>query len=177
MSRAIIGNPQGGLAVLCLILASVNGCGQSNEAAPGGSANQPTEASASAAANDEVTSIDADGNVAPFGFASREPVDVPPLEMAPAQSVLAVEAGNQSALFAVQCTACHGADASGIEGLGVSLIDSALVKESSADALIEFLKVGRLPNSPDSISGVPMPGFSWMTQEQLAEIADYLKQL
>jgi mono/diheme cytochrome c family protein len=177
MSRAIIGKPQGGLAVLGLILASLSGCGQSNEGAPGASATQPTEASAPVVANYEVTSIDAAGNVAPFGFASREPVDVPPLETAPAQSALAVEAGNQSAVFAAQCSACHSADASGVEGLGVSLVDSELVKESSADTLIEFLKVGRLPNSPDSITGVPMPGFSWMNQEQLAEVAGYVKQL
>ena len=62
-------------------------------------------------------------------------------------------------------------------GLGVSLIDSELVAASSEAELTEFLKVGRLPDSPDSVTGIPMPAFDWMTAEQLDEIVSYVKQL
>lgn len=120
-----------------------------------------------------VQSIDADGNVAPFGMASRKPV---PLEDAPAATV-AADSGASSELYGLHCQACHGADAKGVQGLGLSLVDSALVASSSQDQLSEFLKAGRAADSPDSVSGVPMPAFAWMSDEQLADITGYLKSL
>ena len=41
---------------------------------------------------------------------------------------------------------------------------------------MDFLKVGRLPNDPASVSGRPMPGFAYVDEAELAAIADYLKQ-
>ena len=75
------------------------------------------------------------------------------------------------------CAACHGADANGVEGLGVSLLVSELVARSDEDGIVAFLQVGRLPQAEDSITGVPMPAFSWMEPEQLDELAAYLKSL
>ena len=120
-----------------------------------------------------VESIDADGNVAPFGMASREPV---PVEDAPAATV-AADAGASSELYGLHCQACHGADAKGVEGLGLTLAGSELVASSSEAELAEFLKAGRAADSPDSVSGVPMPAFAWMSAEQLAEITGYLKSM
>jgi len=41
--------------------------------------------------------------------------------------------------------------------------------------LVEMLTVGRMPNSDRSISGGVMPGFSWLSESELNEIAKYIK--
>ena len=119
-----------------------------------------------------LASIDADGNIAPFGKASRAAVEV---GAAPAPA--AVTASAAPTVFTAQCTACHGADAKGIEGLGLDLTNSALIAGANEAELIEFLKAGRLPTDPASVTGIPMPGFAWMEANDLAEIAAYLKTL
>lgn len=126
-----------------------------------------------------VESVDADGKVAPFGMASRAQRDV---AAAPVAATAAVaEAGTaavaQSAVYAAQCVACHGADAKGVQGLGLDLTASKMVADSSAADLVAFLQAGRLPDSPDSVTGIPMPAFSWMPQSDLDEVAAYLKSL
>jgi len=114
--------------------------------------------------------------VAPFDLASRAPVQV-------AATGVATDTGSTGPLadsnefFNIQCVACHGADARGIEGLGVSLVDSSYVVTSGVEGLTTFLKVGRMSNDPDSITGRPMPGFSWAGDAQLAEVAEYLRSL
>jgi mono/diheme cytochrome c family protein len=119
-----------------------------------------------------VQSIDADGNVAPFGMASKQPVPVEQSEV-----IIVADTGPASALFATNCSACHGADAMGVEGLGLNLVESQLVAESSEGDLVVFLKAGRQPGSPDSVTGVPMPAFAWMSDADLAAISGYLKSL
>jgi mono/diheme cytochrome c family protein len=123
--------------------------------------------------SNQLASIDAVGNIAPFGFASKQPVEV--AEVVTAEQV--VEATGSSGLYNVHCVACHGADATGVEGLGLNLVDSELVAGSSQAELVAFLKVGRLPDSPDSVTGVPMPSFAWMSDADLAEVTGYLKGL
>jgi len=80
-------------------------------------------------------------------------------------------------LFNAQCIACHGVDARGVEGLGVSLVDSSLVASPSPEALIEFLKVGRMPTDTASITGLVMPGFAWMDEADLASLAQHLQSI
>lgn len=139
------------------------------------------EVSETAPAGDEkLASVDADGNIAPFGFASKQPVDVPELEAPePSSSEASAEVATAatSEVYAVHCVACHGADAKGVQGLGLNLVDSEFVVSRSEAELTEFLKAGRLPDSPDSVTGVPMPGFAWMSADQLGEITGYLKSL
>jgi mono/diheme cytochrome c family protein len=84
-----------------------------------------------------------------------------------------VAQGNEK--FELNCLACHGADLEGVEGLGVSLADSAFVGRRSVEQLVAFLKVGRMPGDPDSVAGRPMPGFGWLPEADLAEIAAYIK--
>jgi mono/diheme cytochrome c family protein len=119
-----------------------------------------------------VQSIDADGNVAPFGMASKKPVPVAELQV-----VKVTEGPATSALFAANCSACHGADALGVQGLGLNLVESELVANSSEAELVVFLQAGRLPDSPDSVTGIPMPSFAWMSEADLTEISGHLKSL
>ena len=163
-----------GIALLALAA-----CGQPETGtAPESAAADSSEAAANEGAMDEkLVSIDADGNIAPFGFASKQPVEVsePEAPAAPAEAAAAAPATSE--LYGVHCVACHGIDAKGVQGLGLTLVDSEFVAGKSEAELGEFLKAGRLPDSPDSVTGVPMPGFAWMNEEQLGEITGYLKSL
>ncbi len=89
----------------------------------------------------------------------------------------ASEAVSAAALFNTYCLLCHGPDGSGVPGLGVSLVDSSFVQSQPEADLAEFLKIGRLPNDPASISGRPMPGFAWMQAAELSAIAVHIKAL
>lgn len=160
-----------GLSFLLLVLA---GCEQPATESEQAETAPPNESAAPAVSEDTVTSIDADGNVAPFGMASRQPVPVPEPEPVAAA---AESAGASSGLYSVHCVACHGADAKGVQGLGLNLVESQLVASSSEEELAAFLKAGRAADSPDSVSKVPMPGFAWMSDDDLAEITGYLKKL
>jgi len=91
----------------------------------------------------------------------------------PANSLAAAPEDNEK--FALNCLACHGAGLEGVDGLGVSLTDSAFVGRKSVEELVVFLKVGRMPGDIDSVSGRPMPGFSWLPEADLAELAAYIK--
>lgn len=126
---------------------------------------------------DSVPSVDADGNVAPFGMASRAEREVAPAAAAAVAATTSAVAGGQPAVYTAQCAACHGADAKGVEGLGLDLVASQLVADSSVDELVAFLKAGRMPGSPDSVTGIPMPAFAWLPQADLDAVASYLKSL
>ncbi len=80
-------------------------------------------------------------------------------------------------LFNAQCIACHGVDARGVEGLGVTLVDSGFVALSSQRELIEFLKVGRMSTDPATVTGLVMPGFAWMADADLAALAQRLQSI
>jgi|GEM_PF-2152912 len=115
------------------------------------------------------------GGVAPFGMAQRLPKPVEGVSASADAPAAAVMLADQNALFAVHCTACHGRDGLGVEPLGVTLVGSSFINRSSNEELIAMLKVGRMPDSPDSVKGRVMPGFAWMTDEQLTDIAGFLK--
>jgi len=128
---------------------------------------------AAVADDGQLASIDADGNIAPFGMASKLPVPVAKPEAVVVQEQLATV----STVYAANCAACHGADATGVEGLGLNLVESNLVAKSSAEELVVFITNGRQPDSPDSVTGVPMPAFAWMDAASLGEVAGYIKGL
>ncbi len=114
--------------------------------------------------------------VAPFGMVQRLPKPVD--GAAPAEEAAMASAGmlaDQNALFGVHCVACHGQDGLGVEPLGVTLVGSAFIKRKSQDELVAMLKVGRTPDSPDTVKGRVMPGFAWMSDDQLNELAAFLK--
>lgn len=83
---------------------------------------------------------------------------------------------SQKAAYSKYCIACHGVDGQGVDGLGVNLVASPYVASTPSAELVDFLKIGRLPNDPATVSGRPMPGFAYVDEAELAAIADYLKQ-
>jgi len=154
-------------------------CGQPGDTEKSAPEAAPQDHAAPAANSGETKDVGGSYNpdgVAPFGMASRQPKEVPPLEVAeaPATDAPAVLA-DQSPLFATHCASCHGADGMGVEPLGVTLVGSAFVQAKSQDELVAMLKVGRMPGDPDSVKQRVMPGFNWMNDEQLTELAGFLK--
>lgn len=87
---------------------------------------------------------------------------------------------NGQALFTQTCAACHAPDASGVAGLGPSLINNEFTSGLSDEELVEFLKVGRPVDHPDNTTGVAMPargGNPGLTDSDLADLAAYLRSL
>ncbi|MCC5795178.1 MAG: cytochrome c [Chromatiales bacterium] len=93
-----------------------------------------------------------------------------------AAQAVAADAPPSSTGYNQHCLVCHGQDLAGVPNLGVGLTDSAFVSNRSMDELVEFLKVGRLPNDPDSVAGMAMPGFAWMSEDELIEIARFIRE-
>ena len=100
----------------------------------------------------------------PFGFQARAVAEPAPTATA-----------DGAALYALHCLACHGPDLKGLPGLGITLAGSGYVARSEAGALAAFLKVGRMPGQPGSVSGRVMPGFAYLQDAELAALADFVK--
>jgi mono/diheme cytochrome c family protein len=93
-----------------------------------------------------------------------------------ARVALPVGAGEPGAdQYGMHCLACHGAGLEGVEGLGLNLTTSPFVASTSVAGLVAFLKAGRLPDAADSVSGRPMPGFFWLAEDDLQQIASWVK--
>ncbi len=78
------------------------------------------------------------------------------------------------------CSACHGADALGIENLGKTLIGSAFVQEKSDGQLQEYVKTGRAVDDPLNTTGIAMPpkgGNPALTDDQILAIIAYLRSI
>lgn len=84
-------------------------------------------------------------------------------------------AADGAAAYNQHCLVCHGADLKGVTNLGVELAGSKFVAAKSVDELTEFLKVGRMPGDPETVSNGAMPGFAWVAEDELRGIAEYLK--
>ena len=110
--------------------------------------------------------------VAAFGMVSKSYDFIEPVNASTEES-----ANLNSQTYMSRCGFCHGANLEGIDGLGVTLIDSTFLQNMDLEETIEFLKVGRMINSEESISGGIMPGFSWLPEEELEEIAGYIKSI
>ncbi|MCC7390509.1 MAG: c-type cytochrome [Phycisphaerales bacterium] len=83
-------------------------------------------------------------------------------------------------LFVSSCTACHGAGAEGMEGLGLPLTTSGFVRGKSDGELIDFIKSGRPSWDGGNTTGIDMPpkgGNPAITDEQLQSIVAYIRAL
>lgn len=84
------------------------------------------------------------------------------------------------ALFQASCTACHGVDAMGIDGLGKAVPGSEFIIATSEDGLVSFLKTGRSVSDPENTTGVDMPpkgGNPALDDTDLIDLVAYLKSL
>lgn len=60
-------------------------------------------------------------------------------------------------LFTGTCSACHGPEGKGIQGLGKDMTTSQFIAGKTDDELVAFVKVGRDPSDPLNTTGVAMP--------------------
>lgn len=89
-------------------------------------------------------------------------------------------AGRGEELYNGSCIACHGPGGVGVEGLGKPWVGSEFINNSTDEELIEFLKVGRPADHPDNTTGIammPRGGNPSLTDEDLADLVAYMRQL
>ena len=80
----------------------------------------------------------------------------------------------------VTCSGCHGPDATGIEGLGKDLTNSAFLADRTDDEMVAFIEVGRRPDDPANETGVDMPpkgGNPAFSDQDLYDVIAYLRTL
>ncbi len=83
-----------------------------------------------------------------------------------------------AALYAASCAGCHGADLTGIAGLGNSLVTSAVVKTYDDETLLLLIRNGRTADDPGHGSSVPMPpngGNPNLSDAELLAITQYIR--
>jgi len=140
----------------------------------------PTEIAALASPAPEETPL-VDVTVAPEVADSNQAVDIAPVNAGSEGVVLdpAMIAEGQTA-FSTVCTACHGMNATGVQGLGKDLVTSEFVNSLSDEDLAQFIITGRELTDPLNTTGVAMPGRGGnpaMTDEQIDLIVVYLRSL
>jgi mono/diheme cytochrome c family protein len=98
----------------------------------------------------------------------------PPLQVLP---VAAVERGRD--VYATSCAACHSPTGRGVPGLGQDLIHSWFVASLDDSGLKEFIREGRRAESPDNVTGIPMPpgGGHDLSSEDLEHLVAYVRVL
>ena len=90
------------------------------------------------------------------------------------------DAANGEKLYGGTCIACHGADATGVEGLGKSLIGSDFIDGLNDTEFVDFLKVGRPTSDPLNTTGVdmaPRGGNPALTDGDLEDIVAFVRTL
>lgn len=83
-------------------------------------------------------------------------------------------------VYSGTCVSCHGADATGIEGLGKDLHNNEFVDSQTDAEMVAFLEEGRPAGDPDNETGVDMPpkgGNPSLTEQDLYDVTAYLRTL
>ena len=83
-------------------------------------------------------------------------------------------------LFVKMCSACHGPDGQGMEGLGKPFVTSRFVKDSTDKEVMTMVKMGRPIWDAANTTGVDMPpkgGNPALSDEDLAEIIKYIRSI
>ena len=78
------------------------------------------------------------------------------------------------------CATCHGGDATGIDGIGKSLVNSEFVQQQTEESLALFIKVGRDRDDPDNMTGIDMPpkgGDPSLSEQGLRDVSAYIISL
>jgi|GEM_PF-614288 len=111
---------------------------------------------------------------------SVEAWNTKPADGASDGQAVAAAGGPGYELFIASCSACHGASGEGMEGLGKPLKASDFVASKSEAELVAFVKTGRPVWDELNTTGLDMPpkgGNPALTDEQIAEIVNYIKSL
>lgn len=83
-------------------------------------------------------------------------------------------------IFDSICSACHGPEGEGVEGLGKDFTTSDFVAGKTNAELVEFIKVGRDPSDPLNTTGVAMPpkgGNPALSDEDLYNVVAFVRSL
>jgi cytochrome c553 len=78
------------------------------------------------------------------------------------------------------CRSCHGAAGEGVEGQGMDVRSSAFVQDRDDQALLAYVKKGRLASDPDNTTGILMPpkgGNPLLKDQDLRDIIAHLRTL
>ncbi len=90
------------------------------------------------------------------------------------------DAAKGKTLWNTTCLACHGVTGQGVTGQGLPLNTSAFVRDRTDAELLEFIKVGRAANAPDSVQKIQMPpkgGNPMLKDQGIMDIIAYLRSL
>lgn len=118
--------------------------------------------------------------IKPAGSAPAGPEASTLVEVADRRPMLSPEALAGHDVFIASCSACHGQDAMGMEGLGKPLVGSAFVQSKSNAELVTFVKAGRPVWDAANTTGVDMPpkgGNPALSDEDLSKIIAYIRSL
>ena len=78
------------------------------------------------------------------------------------------------------CAGCHGADGSGVAGLGKPLIGTDFIADTSDADLATLIKVGRPSSDPANTTGIDMPskgGNPALNDEKIDGLVAYIRSL
>jgi len=110
------------------------------------------------------------------------PTEIPPtVEATPEAVAVSYDPAQISAgerVMMATCSACHGMNGRGIQGLGKDMLDSEFVDGLSDAELVAFIQVGRQPFDPLNTTGVLMPpsgGNPALTEADLYNVVAWMR--
>lgn len=83
-------------------------------------------------------------------------------------------------LYRQNCASCHGMHGQGVAGQGTPLAATPFMQRKDDAGVVEFLRQGRLPGDPESLTGQLMPargGNSRLGDDALADIVAFIREL
>lgn len=90
------------------------------------------------------------------------------------------DAAKGKQLFTASCSACHGPNGEGVQGLGKDMQHSEFIAGLSDEELLAFIKRGRPIGDPLNTTGVDMPpkgGNPALSDEQLLDIIAFIRSI
>ena len=79
--------------------------------------------------------------------------------------------------FTQNCEVCHGEGGIGIEGEGLNLKNSIFVSQRTDEELNLFLTQGRMENDKDNTTGLMMPPFDYISEDERLLTIQYMRTI
>ena len=121
--------------------------------------------------------------IAACGGGDEEPTPAPaPAVEAEADTAPAYvgDAEKGKVVYTATCSACHGPEGEGVEGLGKDMTTSEFIAGLSDSELLDFLNRGRDPGDPANTTGVLMPpkgGNPALSDEELLDSIAFMRSI